>query len=268
MGDEREAQEPASEGAEGGWERDPLQRFGDRVADYVQHRPGYPPELMDLLDARVGQRVCELGAGTGIFTALLLDAGCEVAAVEPNAEMRAALEAALLPHPRLLVSPGRAEATGLAADAYDLVLAAQAFHWFEPAATHREALRVLRPGGRGALIWNARRVTGSALAVAYEAFLHAWGTDYGQLARRGVAADVTAFFGHPGWSHQTLENHQVLDEAGFLGRLTSSSYVPAHDDPRRRPMVDAARALFHEHAVADRVRVDYDVDVYLGTPTP
>jgi SAM-dependent methyltransferase len=252
-------------GAEGGWERDPLGRFGDRVADYVRHRPGYPSALMGLVGAGPGVRVCELGAGTGIFTARLLDAGCEVAAVEPNAEMRAALEAALSPHPRLRVSDGRAEATGLDAGTYDLVVAAQAFHWFEPDATHREALRVLRPGGGGALLWNARRTTGAPLAEAYEAFLHAWGTDYGQLARRGVAADVSRFFGHSEWSHMRLSNHQDLDEAGFLGRLTSSSYVPAADDPRREPMLAAARALFLEHAPGGTARVDYDVDVYLGT---
>ncbi|MEZ4269585.1 MAG: class I SAM-dependent methyltransferase [Myxococcota bacterium] len=268
MGDESEHGGAEGVGAEGGWERDPLGRFGDRVADYVRHRPGYPPELMTLLGAREGLRVCELGAGTGIFTALLLEAGCEVAAVEPNDGMRGALEGGLAFHPRLRVSAGRAEETGLPDGGCDLVVAAQAFHWFEPAATHREALRVLRPGGRGALIWNARRVTGSALAEAYEAFLHVWGTDYGQLSRRGVAADVTVFFGHAGWAHHRLDNHQVLDEAGFLGRLTSSSYVPAEDDPRRAPMLAAARTLFGEHAERGVVRVDYDVDVYLGTLTP
>ena len=76
-----------------------LQRFSDRVADYVRYRPGYPPELMRHLAARTGlgpgDAAADIGSGTGIFTRLLLEAGAEVFAVEPNADMRAAAEAEL-----------------------------------------------------------------------------------------------------------------------------------------------------------------------------
>jgi len=81
----------------------PTERFSSRVADYIRYRPGYPPDLIPLLRARGaladGSVVADIGAGTGIFTRLLLESGNLVYAVEPNVEMRQAAEAALAGFP-------------------------------------------------------------------------------------------------------------------------------------------------------------------------
>jgi len=70
----------------------PTARFSDRVENYVRYRPGYPPEVLQLLRAKCGLRpehiVADVASGTGIFTRLLLENGNSVFAVEPNAEMR------------------------------------------------------------------------------------------------------------------------------------------------------------------------------------
>src|SRR6266545_2879023 len=75
---------------------DPTGRFSDRVANYIAYRPGYPDALVDALRRDVGlsatSTVADIGSGTGISTALLLGIGCDVYAVEPNAEMRHAAE--------------------------------------------------------------------------------------------------------------------------------------------------------------------------------
>ncbi len=93
-----------------------------------------------------------MGAGTGICSRLLADRGARVLAIEPNDAMRAAAE----DHPRVEWQRGTAERTGLEDSGVDLVVCAQAFHWFEPQAALQEFHRILRPGGRLALIWNKR----------------------------------------------------------------------------------------------------------------
>jgi hypothetical protein len=71
------------------------------VDDYAKYRPRYPEGLVDVLARHAGLTpasvVADVGAGTGIATALLLAHGCTVLAVVPNADMRAAAARALGP---------------------------------------------------------------------------------------------------------------------------------------------------------------------------
>src|SRR6185437_12997058 len=139
------------------------ERFSDRVADYVRHRPDYPTAMLDWLHREHGVtpdwRVADVGAGTGISSKLLLDAGHAVTAVEPNTAMREAAVVWLGGNPRFR-----------AIDAsVDLVTVAQAFHWFDPVTTRREFARILRPGGLAAIFWNSRRLVGTPFLEGYEA---------------------------------------------------------------------------------------------------
>ena len=70
---------------------DSKQRFSNRVDDYTRYRPGYPPEALQFIrnqsNLNTNSTVADIGAGTGIFTALLLNSGASVIAVEPNEAM-------------------------------------------------------------------------------------------------------------------------------------------------------------------------------------
>jgi SAM-dependent methyltransferase len=248
--------------------RDSRDRFTGRVEDYIRARPSYPLALLnDLVAAGIlspGAVVADIGSGTGISTELFLAPGYEVVGVEPNAPMRIAAEDALAKYPRFRSRAGSAEATGLPDGSADLVVAAQAFHWFDAARTRAEFRRILKDDGWVALIWNARRSSGTAFLEEYEALLLEFGTDYAQVGHRGIAKERLAdFFGEP-YTTRRYDNSQELDLAGLRSRLLSSSYIPAAGEPAHVAMLARLTALFEAHAVDERVELLYDTEVHTG----
>jgi len=127
--------------------------FGSEAAAYERGRPSYPPEAIDWLLPPGARDVLDLGAGTGKLTTRLVERGLDVVAVDPLAEMLELLSSALPDTPALL---GTAEQIPLPDNSVDAVLVAQAWHWFDPQRAAAEVARVLRPGGRLGLVWNAR----------------------------------------------------------------------------------------------------------------
>jgi SAM-dependent methyltransferase len=247
----------------------PLERFTNRVDDYVRYRPRYPAELIGFLAGRfdlgAGPPVADVGAGTGIFTRQLLDAGARVFAVEPNEAMRRAAEAALAGRPGFVSVGGTAEQTTLAPRSVVLVTCAQAFHWFDPARTRAEFIRILRPEGAAALVWNTSVAGGSDLAAGFEAIKSRFGTDYQRIRHENIPPErFDAFFGRGAWEKRQFENHQLLDWDGFRGRLLSSSYAPTAGDPRHGPMLAELSDLFRRCERAGSVRLDYRTELFLG----
>lgn len=248
----------------------PTERFSSRVGDYVRHRPGYPEALVGWLRQSqgidAGWRVADIGAGTGIATRMWLEAGHGVVAVEPNEAMRAAGAAALAGEPRARWIAGTAEATTLADGSVDLVSAAQAFHWFDPARTRVEWARILRPGGLAVVFWNSRDPARSPLMAGYEALLHEYGSDYARVAeRRQDDATMQRWFGEGLRGMARFPHRQRFDFEGLRGRLLSSSSAPRAGEPGHEAMVDELHALFLRHAVDGLVDFDYDTRVFAGT---
>lgn len=247
-------------------------RFTDRVADYIRYRPDYPPALRgwlrDTLGVAPGAHVADVGAGTGISSHMLLAAGYRVTAVEPNGPMRDAATTWLGGNPRFRAVDGRADATGLPDASIALVTAAQAFHWFDPVAAHREFHRILHPHGLAAIWWNSRRLTGTPFLEGYEALLQRYGTDYARVAARyNDDAFMRAWFG-PGLRATARFDHtQHLDFDGLRGRLASSSYAPRAEHPDHVPMLHALRELFDATAQDGVVHFDYDTRVFAGEIT-
>jgi len=245
---------------------DATQRFSSRVENYVRYRPGYPPGALQLLRERCGlspsANVADVGSGTGILTALLLESGARVFAVEPNEPMRASAEAALGGEARFHSVGGTAEATTLAADSIDLWVAGQAFHWFDVARARAEALRIVRTGGFGALLWNERPRSGSAFHDDYDTLLRRHAPDYDSVvASRADEAGMRAFFGGP-MELATFANEQRFDYEGLLGRLMSSSYAPERGHPQHEPLLAGLRALFERHESGGRIVFPYLTLVY------
>ncbi|WP_341674881.1 class I SAM-dependent methyltransferase [Niveibacterium sp. SC-1] len=134
--------------------------FGAEARRYARARPDYPARVREVLLARCGAipgaRAFEIGAGTGKATRVLLELGCEVSAVEPDARMSAVLLEDLSPSltAHLQVMNCGFEEAPLEAASFDLGIAATAFHWLEPAVVLPRIFDLLRPGGHWAMWWN------------------------------------------------------------------------------------------------------------------
>jgi SAM-dependent methyltransferase len=246
---------------------DPTDRFTDRVDDYVRYRPAYPAAVIDLLRAEIGLDpswfVADLGSGTGISCEPFLGHGNAVFAVEPNEAMRSAAEARLARRPGFRSVAGTAERTGLRDGSVDLVVAAQAFHWFAPDAARREASRILRGPKWAALHWNTRHTKGAPFLEAYEALLDRFGTDYERVRHDKRTGGIDAFFTQ-GHLRRAIPNAQALDWPALRGRVLSSSYTPGADDPAREGMVRDLRTLFETHATSGTVTITYDTEIFIG----
>ena len=139
--------------------RDEMSQSFGRAADaYEQGRPAYPAESVEWMlapsrRAEPAVRVADVGAGTGKLTRTLVEAGAEVVAIDPDAEMLRALRAHVRGVPTY---EGTAERLPLPDESVDAVVLGQAWHWVEPVAGCAEIGRVLRPGGVLGLVWNIR----------------------------------------------------------------------------------------------------------------
>ncbi len=234
----------------------------------MKYRPSYPAELLDALSARCplapGTMVGDIGAGTGIFSAQLLDRGCTVVSVEPNDDMREAAGDHLRAYESSLVVPGSGEATGLVTKSMDLVTVAQAFHWMSPQETRTEFLRILKPAGWAALIWNERDV-GTSFGAAYEEALTVCPnhSNHSHSFRIGENA-ISEFFGAGGFELLSFDNPQKLDLEGLLGRLRSTSYAPKPGDDIYEPLMENVTRIFEEHAEDGEVTFAYKTQLYVG----
>ncbi|WP_411106055.1 class I SAM-dependent methyltransferase [Streptomyces sp. cmx-4-9] len=194
--------------------------FDSAAALYQAHRPGYPPELFDALEELAGRplagaRVADVGAGTGIGTALLHGRGAEVLAVEPGDGMAAEFRRA---NPAIPLVRGDGDRLPLATGAFDLLTYAQAWHWTDPARSVPEARRVLRPGGALAIWWNDTDSAVPWIAAQEErlaAFFGAQGQSFRTLPR-GLGEFTTRSVR---WSRRvTLEDHlaNLASHSAFL----------------------------------------------------
>jgi SAM-dependent methyltransferase len=241
---------------------DTYSRFSRVVENYARYRPRYPSDVVDLLKAECGfsptQTVADIGSGTGLLAELFLRNGNLVYGVEPNAEMRSAAEYFLRSHPSFTSIAATAEATTLANHSVDLIAVGQAFHWFKPAPTRQEFLRVLIPSGWVVLVWNLERNNGSPFAVAFEQFWQTYidlrNAFNSELKRPDY---ITLFFGASDIKEASFDNSQVCDFAALKGRVLSASNSPAPDDPRYSAMLDELRVIFGQYEEGGKVTLEY-----------
>jgi SAM-dependent methyltransferase len=231
---------------------------------YERARPGYPPAalawLVEHLRLKPGSVAVDLAAGTGKLTRLLIRTGSTVLAVEPVEEMRRLLARQC---PTVPVVAGAAERLPLRAGSVDAVTVAQAFHWFDADAAFAELRRVVRPGGRVGLIWNARdrRVAwvDKVWSVMDRVERKAPWRDHDRPVEDALGD--RAGFGPLGQA--TFHHTQAVTPEGMLDRFRSVSHVAVLPAPQREAVLTEVRAILASHPETkgrDELLLPYRVD--------
>ncbi|MCZ2830037.1 methyltransferase domain-containing protein [Modestobacter sp. VKM Ac-2986] len=236
--------------------------FGGVAAEYAALRPGYPADVVPFLLGPAPRRVLDLGAGTGLFTDRLLEAGHEVVAVDVSVGMLDQLRTRL---PQVRAEVGGAEAVPLADGSVDAVVAGQAAHWFDVEPAAAELRRVLRPGGVVGLVWNTRDervpwVRALGELIVEEARGHE--ADQGVVARFAAAlpADV-----------EVLDSAvvQSLTPEQVVGGIGTRSYVAVKDAAGRAEFLGRVRELLATHPDTrgrERLDLPYTTRAYRLAP--
>jgi SAM-dependent methyltransferase len=244
---------------------DSIGRFSVRADDYAKFRPSYPPAAIDAILEGLGEAaaldIVDIGAGTGISLRLLGERGCRAIGIEPGHEMRERAEAAGLD-----VREGTASNTGLPPESCDIVTAFQAFHWFANDEAVAELSRILRPGGRLALVWN-HFDRSDPFSEEFSALHERYG-EAAMIAALGVDAkkieDVVRRGGFRDGRRLTFRWKLDCDLDALAGRLRSSSSTPRAGE-RYESMLDELATIHSRFARAGGlVSVAYYAGVYLS----
>ncbi len=254
--------------------------FDAWAGEYDRFRPGYPDELFATIAARLAltkpPAVVDLGAGTGRASLAMAALGWRVTAVEPGRPMLdVLLSRATSDGLAIATRQANAEETGLDPASADLVTAAQAFHWFDPARALAEMARITRPGGGIALFWNVRDAARSPFLADYAALLRrstATTEDPGigryesggREETRGLLAESRAF--DPA---ELVQLHQdvLMTPGEFVGMAFTASYVrvamTSEQQNQFRAELDALLRQ-HGHDGDEPFIVPYRIDLWIA----
>lgn len=248
----------------------PTTRFTDRVENYIKYRPSYPTDVIEYLKSegilRSDSVIADIGSGTGISAEMLLKNGNAVYGIEPNEAMREAAEKLLTAYINFKSINATAEETTLPQKSIDLIVCAQAFHWFDIPKVKVEFKGILKPTGKVCLIWNERILDGNPFLVEYEKLLLKYGTDYKNVRHENIDEKKLNEFFENGYIKKTFPNKQVFDLAGVTGRLLSSSYTPGYDSPLYEPMLAELNEIFEKNQENGFIEFLYDTNVFHSIP--
>ncbi|XUX00656.1 MAG: class I SAM-dependent methyltransferase [Dehalogenimonas sp.] len=244
------------------------ERFTNRVAYYVKYRPSYPEAYLEYLQKEVGFNessvVADIGAGTGILSKLLARRVSRVFAVEPNQQMRLAAEEYCKDARNVAVIYGSAETTALPDASMDFITAAQSFHWFKLEEARREFSRILKPGGKVALVWNVRDIN-TPFGKEYEKVVKQFCLDY--IGSGGGSTETLAyrmFFKNGQYEYCVFPNDRLIDLETLLGYSLSTSYAPTRGDKNYAEFIQSLKDIFAKFAIDGTVLLSTTTQSYIG----
>ncbi|MCK7626531.1 methyltransferase domain-containing protein [Streptomyces sp. RS10V-4] len=243
------------------------QSFNAAAARYAASRPSYPPALLDFIEEHLGRRlagarVADVGAGTGIGTALLRERGAEVIAVEPGGAMAAEFRRSL---PDVPVLRGDGNALPLATASHDLLTYAQSWQWTDPTRSVPEALRVLRPDGALAIWWNTTAFDVPWIRAQHARIAHHCGTEP-RSATRPDDDTAIRLAGLTGLRvvRRQIRWSRVIGLDAHLDNISTRSAFLVLDQARNRAFLADERRRLRDEFPEERIEETYLVDALVA----
>lgn len=247
--------------------KDKVVSFTGRVEEFAKYRPGYPEQIISLLENKIefdqSKDVADIGCGTGKLSRLFLNNGNLVFGVEPNEEMRLMADKLLSKFINFISVDGTAEETSLATNSVDVITVGQAFHWFDLKKAKKEFKRILRKDGYVVIVWNERN-NNTQVMKAVNKILLSLNQEHEEEEKNLVDKNLLgAFFGVEKVGKSTFPNYQMLDLAGLKGRIHSISYVPETGSENKRVMSEV-KDVFEKFNNGGQVKMEYTTRVFWG----
>lgn len=244
------------------------ERFSGLANSYSKSRPSYPKNAIDFvfdtcqLDS--GSVVADIGCGTGISTRLFARKGVHVVGIDPNQDMMDhACQNDTECDGTIEYKHGTGEKTEMSDESVNLVVCAQAFHWFKPQEALCEFARILKKDGHCALIWNERNAKEKATA-AYGDVVVKYSTDPAVELKRGASGkDLILSDLFQTVAVKEFSNSQTLDLESLLGRAFSTSYMP-HEGEALENAQSEIKEVFSRYSKEGIFTLSYLTTVYLA----
>lgn len=240
--------------------------FDDKAQVYAKYRWSYARDAIDFITrtARLNSysTIADIGSGTGILAKEFVERVKRVYGVEPNSDMREQAETDLFEHANYLPIDSCCEQTKLKGHSVDLVTAAHSLHWCDAPRAREEFLRILRPGGWLAIIYNVH-ISPELDRIWQEAMEEA-GFDFSPKEKFVQDFDPNYFF--PKQEHRYERFPFMLWHSleTWIGVASSVAFAPKLFDPRYEEYVDAATKVFYQISQSDILQLAVATVVRIG----
>lgn len=245
-------------------------KFNHLAHIYEKYRPSYPEEyIKDVItkcQLNSESLVADIGAGTGILTRQLLHNHLKVVGVEPNSDMRKILKK-LEVNENFRAIYGTAEHTNLENNSIDLIVVAQAFHWFDKEKFKKECKRILKPDGSVWILWNQLDETKEIVKEQKkidDKYTNRFEEVKGILSATKKEDKIQGFFKDNIYETRVVDNPLENDKERFIGANLSKSYSLKKEDANYDKYIEAFGKIFDKYSESGKVMILNKTYGYLG----
>ena len=240
--------------------------FYNKANEYAIGRPTYPEEIIKKIkELGIGKHstIADIGAGTGLLTRMLNELDCMILAVEPNIEMLNECKkyCSTLTNIEYINAP--AESTQIKEHSLDLIIIAQAFHWFDKDLCKAEFKRILKDNGYIIFLWNDMQIH-NEFTKEYMSIIHKY--------KIKTTAAISNFdpdqekYNFLGQEYEKIyyTNLQLLDLEGIIGNASSLSYTPSKLHSNYVEFERELKNLFFKYEEDGQVILHYKTEMCIG----
>jgi SAM-dependent methyltransferase len=241
--------------------------FKDKSCNYELYRPNYPNSLFSFLREqnliKKNDLIAEFGCGTGKLTGMLLENKNIVFGVEQDVEMQNFLSEKFNTYNNFYLVKKSAEESGLPKCKFDLIIAAQSFHLFNPIKAKEEFYRILKPNGKIVLVWYHWNMN-QEISHKIRNLFYSFKNKQQQQERTKIGL---AFFNELFSPNEV--NHRIIDTISqrftkieFLKSMSTSSYATTPKDKLYVQYLEEAERIFNKYSKRDYVEYSFNLELY------